>query len=369
MPLRDLLVRIAETYEPGGLATAEKPGHALLWAVKNREDLPLPTRCFAEGYGGQGTASLTPWVGVFDRAINTNPHDGLYLAYIFNSDRSTVTLTLQQGVTKLIKPYGKGARLHRYLAAQAATLRPALRPTIAGEWRDALHLSVSTKDWRPRAYEKANVAAKRYELGTIPTDDVLTEDLRQAVQLLQDAAAADRFLELQLPKAGEPIVEYQAPGPDHDPLHGFHPKGSEGYYVDVRGGTQRREQPHEALIQKFGHHAAACRYIPLTDKMHPRDLVLRHSDFPHREWLVEAKAVKDVKKTYLAVREAVGQLHEYRHFYYRERGSEDPSLVALFSHDIGPFSEYLETLGIASVWTAPHGWGGSPLAASWGLVV
>ncbi|MFG3494366.1 MrcB family domain-containing protein [Streptomyces sp. NPDC047928] len=369
MPLRDLLIRIAEIYEPEGTASSDRPGHALLWEVKDRTDLPWPSRCFATGNGGKGHATLTPWIGVFDRTINSNPHEGLYLAYIFNSDRSAVTLTLQQGVTRLTKVYGKGASLHRYLVAQSETLRRALRPALSAEWRDPLHLLVASKDWRPRAYEKANVAARRYEIRRLPSDEVLASDLREAVQLLRDAAVVER-LWLQSAKVDEPILEYEPlEHAGDDPFSGFRAKSSNAYYVDVKGGRQRREREHEALVRRFAHHAAACGYLPLTEGQHPRDTVLRHREQPTEEWLVEAKTVSRGKE-YLAVREAVGQLYEYRHTCYRKHGKRDPYLVALFSQDIGPFVEYLETLNIASIWESPDGWAGSPLVteANWGLV-
>ncbi|GAA2479198.1 hypothetical protein GCM10010393_07000 [Streptomyces gobitricini] len=342
------------------MATSELPGHALLWAVEDRTDLPWPTGCFAIGYGGQGKASLTPWIGVFDRTINGNPHDGLYVAYIFDYPRTTVTLTLQQGVTKLSKTYGKGGKLHRYLTAQAKTLRGALRPELAEQWRDSMDLLVGPQHWRPRSYEKSNVAARRYRVEDLPTDEALASDLEEAVQLLRDAAAVDRFW-LQAPKGDDPVFEYPDREHGEDPMSGFRAKSSESYYVDVQGGRQERTKEHEALLLRFAQHAVACGYIPITEGMHPRDVVLRHPRSPHREWLVEGKTVQPGKE-YRAVREAVGQLYEYRYFYYEKKERQAPHLVALFTHDIGDYADYLATLGIVAMWEHPGGWGGSQQA-------
>ncbi|GGU64127.1 MrcB family domain-containing protein [Streptomyces lavendofoliae] len=365
MSLRDLLIRIAKTYEPDGMASSDLPGHALLWAVQERTDLPWPTGCFAVGYGGQGKASLTPWIGVFDRTINENPHDGLYLAYIFDYPRTTVTLTLQQGVTKLSRAYGKGGKLHRYLMAQAQTLRGALRPVLAERWRDSMDLLVAPQHWRPRSYEKANVAARRYRVDDLPADDVLISDLGEAVQLLRDAAVVDRFW-LQAPKDDEPVFEYPDRAHGNRSLSGFRAKSSESYYVDVQGGRQERTREHEALLLRFAQHAVACGYIPITRGVHPRDVVLRHHRSPGREWLVEGKTVKPGQE-YRAVREAVGQLYEYRHFYYEKKGQRPPYLLALFTHDIGEFTDYLATLGIVAMWERPSGWGGSEQVVKWRL--
>lgn len=360
MSLRDLLIRISEVYEPEGKASGDLPGQALLLGVKERQDLPWPAGCTALGYGGQGNASRTPWIGVFDPSINEKPGGGLYLAYIYSADLRAVTLTLQQGITSLTDTYGKGARLHRYLTAQAETLRGALRPTLADKWRDELHLLVETKYWRSRSYEKANVAARRYELANMPSDDMLAEDLTEGVQLLRDAAAADRVL-FQVPSSSEPVLEY--PEPDHG---GFQPRSSKGYSVVIKGGTERRRQEHEALLTRFVQHARACGYEASNRGVHPRDLVLRHRDHPGQDWLVEAKTVVTGKE-YLAGREAVGQLFEYRHVHYTRLRKPTPHLVALFTDDIGDYADYLETLGIASIWEHPNGWGGSPLAVEWRL--
>jgi hypothetical protein len=57
------------------------------------------------------------------------------------------------------------------------------------------------------------------------------------------------------------------------------------------------------------------------------------------------------------VREAVGQLYAYRHFYYRLQGKPDPLLVALFSEAIGhAFTELLRSLGIEAIWLEAGEW-------------
>ncbi|OEJ96103.1 MrcB family domain-containing protein [Streptomyces thermolilacinus] len=354
---------MAEVYDPQGRASNDHAGQALLRSVKGRADLPLPPRCYAVGYGGQGTASTTPWIGVYDWDINNESHDGLYLAYIFDTSRTSVTLTLQQGVTALQEEYGKGEPLRRILAAQAETLRAALRPDLASLWRDALRLHAEKKHWRPRAYESANVAARRYEIADLPAEERLASDLRDAVSLLHDAAAAHRLLTPTMPSPSEPVVDYPYPNhQDTDPLAGFRAKGSDGYVVDVQGGTYQREQRHEVLIRRFAHHAAAKGFHVHSRDMHPRDLVLRESGDPLREWLVEGKVVK-AGNARLAVREAVAQLYEYRHFEYRRRGLPDPRLMALFTDDVQHYAAYLDTLGIAAIWQCPDGgWAGSPRA-------
>ncbi|MDQ0843012.1 hypothetical protein QFZ68_002692 [Streptomyces sp. V1I6] len=56
-----------------------------------------------------------------------------------------------------------------------------------------------------------------------------------------------------------------------------------------------------------------------------------------------------------------------RYFYYRELGRSDPYLLALFTSDIGVYSQYLEDHGIASLRRTESGWQGSPLAVEWAM--
>ncbi|MEV0636973.1 DUF3578 domain-containing protein [Streptomyces sp. NPDC050619] len=365
MPLRDLLIRIAEIYDATALASNDVPAQVLLRGVKERDDLPLPPGFTADGHGGQGFASSTPWIGVYDPAINAEPHQGLYLAYIFSEDLSAATLTLQQGVTRLKKSFPRRPELRRELRTRAKRLRAALPPDLASSWSH--QPDFGSKDWRPRSYEAGSVAARRYEISNLPPEEILQADLLEASKLLHDVAAAQRIF-LQMPRADEPIVEYVPEEHEtNDPLDRFCPKGSSDYYVHLKGGRRRRTRRHEELIKDFGFHSVACGYTPIIAGMHPRDLVLRRSDsISQRAWLVEGKAVKNGNATN-AVRQAVGQLFEYSHFWHEKRDEPKPYLIALFTEGIGHYAEYLEDLGIASVWREGDEWGGSPSATSWGL--
>ncbi|MBG0854961.1 DUF3578 domain-containing protein [Streptomyces spinoverrucosus] len=366
MPLRDLLIRIAEIYDANALASNDVPGQALLRSVKERDDLPLPPGFTADGHGGQGFASSTPWIGVYDPEINTEPHDGLYLAYIFSADLSVVTLTLQQGVTSLKKKFPGRPDLRRELRERAKRLRAALPPALAPSWS---HQPIfGSKDWRPRSYEAGSVVARRYEIANLPSEESLRTDLLEASRLLRDVAVAQR-VHLQIPAVDDLVVEYLPE--EHstsDALDNFCPKDSSDYYVHVKGGKRRRTRSHEELIKDFGYHSVACGYTPIIAGMHPRDLVLRSSrESSQRSWLVEGKTVKNGNTTN-AVRQAVGQLFEYSHFWHEKRGEPKPHLIALFTEGIGHYVEYLEEHGIASIWRSGDGWSGSPKAASWGLV-
>ena len=64
-----------------------------------------------------------------------------------------------------------------------------------------------------------------------------------------------------------------------------------------------------------------------------------------------------------AVRAAIGQLFDYRHFFYVVPKLPLPSLLALFSEPVGiAYVEFMESLSISSVWRSGGSWAGSPRA-------
>ncbi len=82
-----------------------------------------------------------------------------------------------------------------------------------------------------------------------------------------------------------------------------------------------------------------------------------------QEWLVEAKIVG--LNAEIAVRETIGQLFSYRHFYYREARLQDPQLLALFNAPIGDaFEGLLHSLEIEFIYRTGSHWVTSNNAAS-----
>lgn len=360
MDICDLLEEIAGAYEPqlgtGGGVHAQD----LLRRVSSLVEQAIPGSCKAQGYGGKGSAALTPWIGVFDPDITEDPKEGLYLAYIFAADLKSVTLTLQQGVTKLASTYGDGGKLRDYLDTRGKELFNRLPPELVTDW--ASTPSFNTTADRPRAYEAGSVVARRYEIGSLPTEVVLREDLWHAAKILRAAARVERGVSVE--PASEGFLAGYVPEKHIDPdgLEGFQPKDGSDYVAHIAERTIIKSRSHEVLIEQFGHYVEGRGFVPITKKQHPKDVILRRDGV---EWLVEAKTVKRNNPT-SAVREAVGQLLEYSHFLYEQPMM--PHLLALFTEDIKAYAPYLEGLKIASVWRTPEGWAGSPSAVAWGLV-
>ncbi|MGW7430073.1 MrcB family domain-containing protein [Streptomyces sp. NPDC054861] len=369
MGIRDMLSEVASTYDRTAGSTREVRGQQVLRAVASRTDLALPDGFKAKGHGGQTTPAATPWIGIFDTSGERDPKKGLYLAYIFSADLKNVTLTLQQGITWLEDRLGRGLAREAHLRHHAARLRRAVRRQERQGWADEPELR--DRAARPKAYEAASVIAKSYETAALPSDVALMEDLLVAIGSLRRAEEADRVWWMS--DDADALEMSYTPGGTHaqpviDPLAGFHPKSSGEYLAQITARQQVKQRSHEKLIEDFGHFVVGRGYSPVTRGQHPKDLVLRRSDSSEvgsdAEWLVEAKVVRSGNPT-KAVREAVGQLYEYRHFLYE--GEREPFLIGLFSEEIGVYAPYLEERGIASVWREGAQWGGSSKAQAWGL--
>ncbi|MEX0170098.1 MrcB family domain-containing protein [Streptomyces sp. LMG1-1-1.1] len=365
MGIRDLLSEVASTYDRSAGSRRDVVGQQVLRAVASRTDLALPHGYKAQGHGGQTTPAATPWIGIFAEGGDKDPKRGLYLAYIFSADLKSVALTLQQGITWLERRLGRGRAREEHLRHHAARLRRAVKRRERQGWVDEPELRDNAA--RPRAYEAASVITKTYETAELPSDVTLMEDLLSGIGLLHRVQEADRAWWMS-DDADDLEVSYEPHGHAHpvpDPLAGFHPKDSSDYVVEIKARQQVKRRTHEKLVEDFGDHIVGRGYVPITLLQHPKDLVLRQQDAEgSEEWLVEAKVVRNGNPT-VAVREALGQLYEYRHFLYREK--PEPFLIGLFSEEIGVYASYLEERGIASVWRSGDGWGGSPRSQDWGM--
>ncbi|GCD36620.1 hypothetical protein OEIGOIKO_04393 [Streptomyces chrestomyceticus JCM 4735] len=364
MEIRSLLVEVASTYDANhpDKTSIGVPAQDLLRAVRDHLGPLLPGELEAEGYGGSGGPSSTPWIGFFDPSITRDPKVGLYLAYIFAADLKTVTLTLQQGVTALAYQLGRGKRRREYLADRARKLQSLLpQESIAGwDVRPSFKSSVD----RALAYEAGSVAARVYDIEAMPHEDALREDLWHLADVLQDAALVERGLSEQRSPDGGHVEFVPKKRTQPQGLERFRPRDASDYVAHLPARTLRKTRRHEQLIEAFGGEVQRHGFVPANEGVHPRDLVLRKDGIA---WLVEAKTVALGNPT-KAVREAVGQLYEYSYFLHEQVDGTQPSLLALFTEEIGAYVEYLEQRGIASVWRTPTGWAGSPSALAAGLI-
>ncbi|MET7903186.1 DUF3578 domain-containing protein [Streptomyces sp. NPDC005355] len=274
-----------------------------------------------------------------------------------------MTLTLQQGVASLKKKLGEGKKRRTYLRARAQALLGGLPKDLVEGWEDRPDFKCDVL--RALSYEAGSVAARTYSTTAMPTENSLREDLWHMAEVLQRAAEVERTLKDEATSKGVPTTKrVKESRLEHTGLDGFRPKDGSDYVAHIPQRTITKSRAHEVLVRRFGEYIEKRGFVPITEKMHPKDLVLRQAGV---EWLVEAKTVKRGNPT-TAVREALGQLSEYSYFLYERQRQAKPHLLGLFTEDIKAYAPYLEERGIASLWKTVDGWAGSPMAVACGMV-
>jgi hypothetical protein len=146
------------------------------------------------------------------------------------------------------------------------------------------------------------------------------------------------------------------PGSVEEPKeHGvFRPKSEEDYVAIIRANVQRRTRTHERIVRLAGEYLRA-RGAEVTTP-HPVDLMMVQ---PTRV-IFEAKPVGRFGALF-AIRQAVGQIFEYRHFL----GPRDAKLCILLDREPKKqLVDYVETgLGLLLVWLTPDGMSSGPHTA------
>src|SRR5262245_4173800 len=358
--LRDYITEIASTYDrTAGMST---PTQELIRRARDEVSDYAPVGFITTGKAGSGVAATIPWFGFLDPEETTTPHEGLYVVYLFAGDLESIWLTLIQGVTHLYEDIRPPAAARARLREDGERIRSQLGGARLASFVQAIDLRASGQ--LPVGYEAGAVAAIEYATNDLPLERVLRADLQRMLDLYQDAIAAKRLLLTTEP--GSIATASGSPGDgtrNEDLFDYFKPKDAGDYLAHVQGGTFRRTRRHEALIAEYGAWVRAKGFAASTAE-HPKDLVLRRGS---SEWLVEGEILRRGNAAH-AVREAIGQLFEYRRFEYVDLGKRVPELVGLFSEPIGDaYAALLDELGIESVWREGAKWGGSAGAIAAGL--
>jgi MrcB-like, N-terminal domain len=220
-------------------------------------------------------------------------------------------------------------------------------------------ISLLGSRYLPRAYEAGNIVARPYEVESLPDESDLLEDLSRFLDIYRESIAIRNEILVSQPGRIQTRTQRTSPIPAADTRPAiFRPKNSSDYLAHVTEQVQRRSRKHEDLVRLFGQHLQNSGLTVATN-VHPRDMVVRSG---RTEVLIEAKVVGSNAEH--AVREAVGQLLSYRHFYYRLQALSDPGMVALFSANIGEaLSGLLASLDIKAAWYENGQWIGWPVDA------
>lgn len=357
MALRELIKQVGETdYDHHG--NRDQPTFQFLQAIADELAGMVPSHYLVRISEGVGNLPRGLWVSILDPDVTTTPTKGTYVVFLFNAARTHVTLSLNQGVTEATKRSSKlGMTAMELLRREAATARKLLEPTTDV---DALETDVALGTGTlQRKYEAGNIYGRTWPLTMLPADDELR-------------AQVDRFLSLYsdvVPLRESAVLSGTAELPPRDPdlapksrEREFKPKSDADYRARITATEQTRSRSHEGLVARLGEWAQVRGFDPNTN-VHPRDLVLHRDDA--EDCLVEVKVFPPGRPK-VALRECIGQLFEYRHFYHQD---DKPDLVAALSeHPGAAFLDLFDTLNVAVVW--PDGsdaWTGTRRAKDLGL--
>jgi GH25 family lysozyme M1 (1,4-beta-N-acetylmuramidase) len=176
--LCDLIGEIGAKYDR--LLPMSSPAHRLLRRAEVEFRQWIPAGYLVEGFGGNGEPAITPGIAIVNPDETTTARHGMYVAYLFAADKSTVTLTLNQGMGEMAEHLGRsGARM--VLALQAATIRAALRPADIADLDHTFDLHTTAASLVD--HEHANIVSHTYSLDSLPGEAEMAADLQRFIWL------------------------------------------------------------------------------------------------------------------------------------------------------------------------------------------
>lgn len=157
-----------------------------------KEVLDKNERYLVQGSVGQGNWAKVPWVAIFDRLITETARDGYYVVYLVKEDFSGLYLSLNQGITVVRNQYGADAKEALQIRATDFLARIGSIPT--GYISGSIDLSVDNKSGLGAYYEQGSICAKYYEKNKIPSDEILTNDLKELMSLYLSLATKELLI-------------------------------------------------------------------------------------------------------------------------------------------------------------------------------
>lgn len=135
----------------------------------------------AVGSVGKGNWARSPWICIMEKKLTRSTQRGVYLGYLFSEDMNSFYLTLTSGCTEFINKYGNRAG-KQILKSLVKFSRKLINKNNGQKIKmdDGCQLG---KGKLASAYEDGTIAYIKYERGSIPSDEVLFEDLKNILEL------------------------------------------------------------------------------------------------------------------------------------------------------------------------------------------
>jgi hypothetical protein len=144
-------------------------------------DVDQPKKLKVNGSRGIGVNAIVPWIRISDPAKSTSAQNGWYLVFLFSADGSTVALTLNQGVTNK-----KAVEIIESVSDSRAIIKAHSYPQIqtSSDPQESFDLKAPGNKLA-KLYQAGNIEAFVYNKNSIPSDDVVLNDIRYLLDRLE----------------------------------------------------------------------------------------------------------------------------------------------------------------------------------------
>jgi 5-methylcytosine-specific restriction enzyme A len=154
-----------------------------------------PEKYIIKGSAGQSQWVRGPWVGIFNPIITSSAQKGYYPVYLFREDMKGVYLSLNQAMTEAKAIYKSDAKTA--LKARSENFRALLGSDTNIFKENLINLAPSSQSNDTAFYEAGNIKAKYYPRDSIPSDDILIEDLQIVLSLYDDLLTGETASEAE----------------------------------------------------------------------------------------------------------------------------------------------------------------------------
>lgn len=140
-----------------------------------------------EASNGKGNNAVVPWVRIYDKALSPSATIGWYIVFLFDAVGDSAYFALMPGTSMWSASRdGFVARPPKLVIQRAAWAREILAPHADGL---ATSIDLNSSADQPAGYERGAVYSIKYDSGSVPTDDVLADDVERMSALLVELYA------------------------------------------------------------------------------------------------------------------------------------------------------------------------------------
>lgn len=150
-------------------------------------------RYLVKGSPGNGRWVACPWIAILDLLVTDTTQKGYYPVYIFSQDMTGFYLTLNQGVTSVSQEVKTGYR--DVLRQRAKLYQKQIKIEFDRFTMEPINLKKNNKTSSslPGDYEAGNIISKYYPATTVPSEDVLLDDLREMLIIYENLVDANNL--------------------------------------------------------------------------------------------------------------------------------------------------------------------------------